>query len=97
MKYIVMLSGLIAISGCDVSLSGKARDSFARFETSKGNVYLLNTATGTSKTISTTESMSKLSIRKIYEAEDGKIYEYEGSGKLKELTTQEAADKIIGE
>lgn len=36
-----------------------------------------------------------LKPKTLYKSEDGKTYEYLGGGKLKELSTTEAADRII--
>lgn len=96
MRYITFLLTTIAISGCDMSY-GNQHEGFSLFETSKGTVYLLNTISGETKIIYSTESAPKLVTRSIYEAEDGKTYEYQGAGKLRELTVEEAADKIIEE
>ena len=94
MRYIILLMTTIIISGCDLPY-GTQHESFSLFETSKGTVYLLNTASGETKIIYSEESAPKLVAKSIYEAEDGKMYEYLGTGKLRELSIQEAADKII--
>jgi hypothetical protein len=95
MKRIAFLLAIIAVSGCDISSYGKKHEGFSLFETSKGTVYLLNTTSGETKIIYSTESAPKLAVRGIYKSEDGKTYEYQGSGKLKEMTVQEAADRIL--
>ncbi len=95
MKLLTLLFAAIAISGCDISSYGKKHENFSLFETSKGTVYLLNTTTGESKIIHSNSLPPRLSMHSTYGAEDGKIYEYQGSGKLKELSVREAADKII--
>ena len=94
MKYMTLLLATIAISGCDMPY-GNHHERFSLFETSKGTVYLLNTTSGEAKVIYSTESQPKLVASSLYESEDGKTYEYQGAGKLKELSVEEAADRII--
>jgi hypothetical protein len=93
-RYMTLLLTVIAISGCDMSY-GNRHANFSLFETSKGTIYLLNTTSGETKIIYSTDSEPKLVTHNIYKAEDGKTYEYQGAGRLRELTIQEAADKII--
>ena len=94
MKYITLLLATIALFGCDIAHENRDK-SFSLFETSKGTVYLLNTTSGETKIIFSTTSAPKLVMKGIYESEDGKTYEYQGAGKLRELTLQEAVDIIV--
>ena len=94
MRYITLLVIIFIISGCDIS-SGNRHERFSLFETSKGTVYLLNITSGETKIIYSSESAPKLVTQSIYESEDGKRYEYQGAGRLRELTIQEEADILI--
>ena len=94
MKNIILLLATIALFGCDITHENRIK-SFSLFETSKGTVYLLNTASGEAKIIYSPTSAPKLIMKGIYESDDGKTYEYQGARKLKELTLREAADIII--
>ena len=94
MRYIAFFVIIIAIFGCDIS-SGNRHERFSLFETSKGTVYLLNITSWQTKIIYSNESAPKLVIKSIYESEDEKRYEYQGAGKLRELTMEEEADILI--
>ena len=94
MKYVLVVLGTILITGCDLQLGAKT-GSYSLFETSKGTVYRLNTASGETGIIYSPGGQPKLTAKTLYTSEDGKTYEYLGGGKLKELSTTEAADRII--
>jgi hypothetical protein len=94
MKCVLALLGTILISGCDQQLGAKT-GSYSLFETSKGTVYRLNTASGEASLIYSPVGWPKLMPKTLYTSEDGKTYEYLGGGTLKELSTTEAADQII--
>ena len=94
MRYMVLLLLVVAVSGCDKPL-GTSAGRFALFETSKGTVYRLNTTSGETEVIYSPEGWPKLTQKTLYMADDDKTYEYLGGGKLRELSTQEAADRII--
>ncbi len=94
MKYVLVVLGTILISGCDLPLGAKT-GSYALFETSKGTVYRLNTASGEAAIIYSPGGWPKLMPKTLYTSEDGKTYEYLGGGKLKELSTSEAADRLV--
>ena len=94
MKYVLVVLGAILITGCDQQLGAKT-GSYTLFETSKGTVYRLNTVSGEAGVIYSPEGRPKLTPKTFYTSEDGKTYEYLGGGKLKELSTTEAADRII--
>jgi hypothetical protein len=70
-------------------------EGFSLFETSKGTVYLLNTTSGETKIIYSTELLPKLVKSNIYETDDGKTYKYMGGGKLMDLTVIDTADKFL--
>ena len=77
-------------------MSYKSRhEGFSLFETSKGTVYLLNTTSGETKIIYSTELAPKLVTHSIYKTDDGKTYKYMGGGKLMDLTVIDTADKFI--
>lgn len=95
MRYVRLLLTLVALSGCGMSF-GNQHKNFSLFETSKGTVYLLNTATGETKIIYSKDLAPRLILNTVYYSEDGKSYEYLGAGTLKALSVLEAADKIIG-
>ena len=77
-------------------MSYKSRhEGFSLFETSKGTVYLLNTTSGETKIIYSTELAPKLVTHSIYETDDGKTYKYMGGGKLMDLTVIDTADKFL--
>jgi hypothetical protein len=94
MKYITLLVITISIFGCNNS-SDNRNVRFSLFETSKGIVYLLNLTSGETKIIYPNKSAPKLVLKNIYESEDGKRYQYQGDGKLKELTKEEEDDILI--
>jgi hypothetical protein len=94
MKYVLVIIGTILITGCDQQFGAKT-GSYTLFETSKGTVYRLNTASGETSIIYSPEGWPKLMSKTLYKSEDGKTYEYLGGGKLKELSVTEAADQII--
>ena len=93
-EYWQLLVIIISIFGCNNS-SGNRNERFSLFETSKGTVYLLNLTSGETKIIYSNESAPKLVPQSIYESEDGKRYQYQGAGRLKELTMEEAANILI--
>lgn len=94
MRYISLLLLTIALCGCDNPLRAST-GRFALFETSKGTVYRLDTTSGGTEVIYSPSGWPKLTQKTIYKSEDGKTYEYLGAGKLRELSTAEAADRII--
>ena len=94
MRCVRLLLTLVVLSGCDMSF-GNQHKNFSLFETSKGTVYLLNTATGETKIIYSKDSAPRLIPNTVYDSEDGKSYEYLGAGTLKALSVREAADRII--
>ena len=89
---LILLTLLLA--SCDTQFARNG-GTYSLFETSAGTVYLLNTATGETRVISKLGTEGKLQPTAIYQGEDGKIYQYDGAGKLKELSVREAADRIL--
>ena len=65
MKYVLVVLGTILITGCDLQLGAKT-GSYALFETSKGTVYRLNTASGEADIIYSPEGWPKLLISQKY-------------------------------
>ena len=94
MRYVLLVFFTIALCGCEKPF-GASPGRFALFETSKGTVYRLNTSSGDTEVVYSPEGWPKLTPKTLYKAEDDKTYEYLGDGKLKELSTTEAADRII--
>lgn len=94
MKYVLVVLGTILITGCDLQIGAKT-GSYALFETSKGTVYRLNTTSGEAGIIYSLDGWPKLMPKTLYKSEDGKTYEYLGGGKLKELSTTEADNRLI--
>jgi hypothetical protein len=90
----LLLLATLSLCGCDAPFTHSAGH-FALFETSKGTVYRLNTASGETEIIYSSSGKPKLTPQALYESDDGKTYEYLGGGQLKELSLQEAADKIV--
>jgi len=93
MRHALALLIVIAVAGCD--LPSLKAGKYALFETSKGVVYRLDTSTGATEVIYSPEGWPKLKTKTLYEGEDKKTYEYLGSGQLKELSTREAADRLV--
>jgi len=84
----------MAISGCEIPIGSKA-GSYTLFETSKGTIYRLNTVSGEAAVIYSPDGWPKLQPKTLYSGENDKAYEYVGGGTLKELSTTEAADRLI--
>jgi len=93
MRYILFPLLLLIIAGCNQIGSPTGR--YTLFETSKGVVYRLDTISGESEIIYSPTGWPKLSTDTLYEGEDGKTFKYLGGGKLKELSTTEAADILV--
>jgi len=93
MRYVLLLLLPFAICGCNQIVPPAGR--YALFETSKGTVYRLDTISGDTKVVYSPSGWPALSAKTPYKGEDGKTYEYLGAGKLKELTTTEAADRLV--
>ena len=92
-RLILLVLIPLTLGGCDqfVPFSGR----YALFETSRGTVYRLDTTSGKTEVVYSLTGWPKLNAKTLYEGEDGKTYEYVGAGKLKELSTREAADRIV--
>ena len=95
MRYIFIVMLLFVISGCNQI--GQSTGTYTLFETSKGVIYRLNTVSGETEIIYSPLDWPKLNAKTIYEGENGKKYDYLGSGKLKELSAEEVADILIEE
>ena len=95
MKYLALLIAALAISGCD-SFRENGDERFSLFETSKGTVYLLNTMSGETQVIYPVVGPEKLVLHRTYKSEDGKIFEYQGAGKLREISGHEILEEILG-
>ena len=92
-RLILLVLIPLALGGCDqfIPVSGR----YALFETSAGTIYRLDTTSGKTEVVDSPTGWPKLKARTLYKAEDGKTYEYVGAGMLKELSTTEAADRIL--
>ena len=92
-RLILLILIPIMLGGCGqfTPFSGH----YALSETAKGTVYRLDTKSGNTEVVYSPTGQPKLSAGTLYEGEDGKTYEYVGAGKLKELSTREAADRIL--
>jgi hypothetical protein len=92
-RLILLVLIPLTLCGCDRFASFAGR--YSLFETSKGAVYRLDTTSGKTEVVYSPTGWPKLNAKTLYEGEDGKTYEYLGAGKLKELSTTEAADRIV--
>ena len=93
MKFVLLSLLLLVTTGCDQISSNTGR--YSLFETSKGVVYRLNTISGESEIIYSPTGWPTLSAEALYKGENDKTFQYLGNGKLKELTTTEAADILV--
>ena len=80
---------MLMIAGCGQIGSSSGR--YSLFETSKSVIYRLDTKSGETEIIYSPTGWPKLSKEALFEGENGKMYQYLGSGKLKELSATEAA------
>jgi hypothetical protein len=93
MKYLLMLIVSFAICGCNKIAPPTGR--YVLFESTKGTVYRLDTISGKTEITYSPTGWPTLSAKGLYSGEDGKTYEYQGQGKLVELSIKEAAEKIM--
>lgn len=94
MKYALVVLGAIALTACD-GMPQFGPGKYTLFETSKGTVYRLDTATGETEIIYSPDGWPTLKAKTLYHSENEKTYEYLGNGKLKELSSTEAADRLV--
>ena len=94
MKYALVVLGTIALTACD-EMPRFGAGKYTLFETSRGTIYRLDTATGKTELIYTPGGWTTLKPKTIYYGENEKTYEYLGNGKFKELSTTEAADRLL--
>ena len=93
MRYLFIIPPMLMLYGCNQIGSFGGR--YSLFETSKGVIYRLDTKSGETKALYSPTGWPKLSKAELFEGVNGKTYQYLGNGKLKELSTREAADILV--
>ena len=94
MRHVLVVAGALALAACD-GLPHLGAGKYELFETSKGVVYRLDTTSGETEVIYSPNGWPTLEATTLYLGENERTYEYLGNGQLKELSTTEAADRLV--
>lgn len=94
MRNLLVVVGALALAACD-GMPHLGVGKYALFETSKGVVYRLDTTSGETEIIYSPDGWPTLKAKTLYYGENEKTYEYLGNGQLRELSTTEAADRLV--
>src|SRR6187431_3025924 len=97
MNKIIICCFIFFIVACNVKLPETDKNHYSLFQGANGTIYLLDEASGKTSVTFSPDS-SKLVVGTVYEAENGKKYEYKGEGQLAEkVSAKERLEKLIKE